>query len=229
MLSGDNYIHLVRRGESLAVIDPGSAGPVREYVERSGTKLDSILLTHGHHDHTGGCAELTDFSGCRIIGPVGSALTAAQEGDDVEVCGCSFKVLATPGHTSDHLCFYSAAAKIVFTGDTLFHCGCGRVFTGDYAGMWRSLDRLRKLPGDTHIYCGHNYTSENIDFALSVDPANEKLARRARRQTFSSIELELATNPFLRPENKNIRAFIGLPDAPQSEVFAELRKMKDVF
>ncbi len=227
--AGDNYIHLIRRGEHLAVVDPGTARPVREYIERTGAKLETIFVTHGHYDHTGGCAELVGISGCRVIGPPDTSQVVVRDGDSVEICGCEFMTIATPGHTHDHLCLYSAAEKILFTGDTLFYCGCGRVFTGDYDQMWRSLERLRRLPGETRVYCGHDYTDDNIEFALSVDPDNGPLSRRERRKNFSSIETELATNPFLRPENDRIRNAIGMPGAPPAEVFAKLRKMKDMF
>ncbi len=227
--AGDNYIHLIRSGEHLTVVDPGTARPVLEYIEQTGLKLDKILITHCHYDHTGGCDELEKISGGRIIGPADSAQVAAKDGDLVKACGCEFTTFATPGHTHEHLCFYSAAAKILFTGDTLFYCGCGRVFTGDYQAMWSSLERLRKLPGDTRVYCGHDYTSDNIEFALSVDPENQRLFQRARRPIFSSIETETATNPFLRTENESIRGNIGLPYASPPEVFSKLRKLKDAF
>ncbi len=229
LLAGDNFIHILRSADSMAVVDPGTARPVLAYAEKSCLKIETILLTHGHSDHTAGCAELERETGCIVIGPPSCARLAIGDGERVQVCGIGFQAIATPGHTHDHLCFYSSGAQTLFTGDTLFYGGCGRVFTGDFDGMWRSLERLRALPGQTQIFCGHDYTAENLAFARSVDPDNEILESSDPNPRCSSIENEVNINPFLRADSDMIRKNIALPNAPAVEVFRRLRQMKDVF
>lgn len=241
----DNYcvlLHAVSSGETLA-IDAPSAAPVKAALKAHGWRLTSILVTHHHHDHTGGCQELKDFYGCTITGPELEAdripgLTATVREGSVLHFGCGdVSVLETPGHTLGHVSYYFPGLATVFTGDTLFALGCGRVFEGDPAMMYASLRKLAALPGDTQLYCGHEYTLSNARFALSVEPENQELAARVKEiegrraagepTLPATIALERATNPFLRTHSAAIRARLGLDGAPDWQVFARLRQLKN--
>jgi len=231
---GDNFIHVVTAGDRAAVIDPGMAAPVLEYLQRQNLELELIMLTHGHYDHTGGCQELLSETGCRIAGATANAAEHVADGSEIKFGNLAFEALATPGHTSADICYYEPVSKLLFTGDTLFLCGCGRVIAGEEERMWASLNRLRSLPEDSRIYCGHDYTRENLEFALSVEPGNERLQERCRSQqddpeTWSYMETEKATNPFLRPQSREIRKSLQLDAALDWQVFARLRSMKNRF
>ncbi len=167
------------------VVDPGDAAPVLDYLEREGLALDAILITHHHADHVGGMAEILERFKVPVFGPAGEpipTLTRAVTAGDrvaIEPFGLSFEVLDIPGHTRAHIAYYGA--NMVFCGDTLFACGCGRVFEGTPAQMLTSLSRLAALPDDTRVYCGHEYTLANIRFARAVDPGNAVLQRAKPR------------------------------------------------
>ena len=245
----DNYIWLCDDGAGRAfVVDPGDPAPVRNALEARGLTLEAILVTHHHFDHVGGVEALKAETGCTVYGPDNPDLPfidrRLSDGDTVTVLGMAFEVLTVPGHTLDHIAFFSAApTPVLFCGDTLFAGGCGRLFEGSPAMMHASLQRLAALPAATAVYCAHEYTEANLAFASAAEPANEALAARVdevrrRRERDeptvpSSIELERETNPFLRPDTDGILA--GLSAAGQEPAgdsvgrFAQLRAWKDSF
>src|SRR5436190_1591529 len=181
----DNYVWTLRDATHAAVVDPGEAPPVLDYLERENLKLVAILATHHHPDHVGGIAELVKKFRVPVFGPKNEPIaTLTQpvcEGDRVAIpeLGLAFDVLDIPGHTRAHVAYYGAGA--LFCGDTLFACGCGRLFEGTPEQMYASLSKLASLPDDTKVYCGHEYTLANIGFAKAVEPGNEALERREVR------------------------------------------------
>ena len=243
----DNYIWTLRDGPYAAVVDPGEAAPVMAYLAREGLRLVAILATHHHPDHVGGIAELVAAHEVPVFGPKGEPIPALThplgQGDRVEIAelAAAFTVLDIPGHTRAHVAYYGLGS--LFCGDTLFACGCGRVFEGTPAQMLDSLSKLAALPDETKVYCGHEYTLANIKFARAVDPGNAALAARedrakalraAGRPTLpSTLGEERATNPFLRcaepvvveSANKYLGARIGDPVS----VFAAIREWKNRF
>ncbi len=244
---GDNYVYLCRDPETAATaaVDPAVAAPVLDALDRLGWTLSLILNTHAHGDHTGGNLELKRATGCRVVGASadGSAIPgiddAVSEGDRVAVGSRTAQVLAVPGHTRGHIAYWFEDSRVLFCGDTLFALGCGRVFEGTMAQMWSSLERLRVLPDDTLVYCAHEYTEANADFALSVDPDNQALRaraaevqaqRRAGKPTVpSTMAEERATNPFLRADDAGLQRAAGLAGRDAASVFAEIRRRKDNF
>lgn len=243
----DNYVPLVRDPATgvVAVVDPADPGPVAEALDRLGWRPSLILNTHHHPDHTGGNLDLKARYGLTIVGPRGEADKipgidrAVGEGDEVSIGSITGKVLDVPGHTAGHVAYWFEAAEVVFVGDTLFAAGCGRLFEGTPQQMWASLNKLADLPGLTKVYCAHEYTESNIRFALSVDLENPalrvrevsvKAARRLGEPTVpTTIGVELATNPFLRADQRAIAKELKLSDAPPLAVFTALRKAKDNF
>lgn len=236
----DNYVYLVRDGGLVAAVDPGQPAPVLAALERLDASLDLILLTHHHTDHTGGCGELKRATGCRIVGPddrrTAGLDRAVRGGEDIAFGTASFRVLATPGHTRTHVAYFAGGLPAVWTGDALFACGCGRIFEGTPEDMWQSMLRLRELPGETTLYGGHDYTQENLEFAAHVDPGNvavrERLAEYVQRSAAerghaSTMDLEKATNPFLRADTIEMRKAMGLAFGSPEEVLGELRRRKD--
>ena len=241
----DNYIWVLRDAHTAVVVDPGDAAPVIQYLEREGLDLHAILITHHHADHIGGVPDLLERYAVPVYGPVGEpipTLTRTVHGGDrvaIEPFGLSFAVLDIPGHTRAHIAYYGA--NMVFCGDTLFACGCGRVFEGTPAQMYASLSRLAALPDDTRVYCAHEYTLSNIGFARSVEPGNDALRRReaddrglrdADRPTVpTTIGREKATNPFLRCLEPAVIAsadrYLGATAGGPVEVFAALRDWKN--
>lgn len=241
----DNYGVLLHDPLSglTASIDAPDAAAVEQALAFKGWRLTHIFTTHHHADHTEGNIALKEAHGCQIIGPRDEA--AKIPGIDREVGGgdtfrfaeFDVEVLATPGHTLGHISYHIPAARLAFVGDTMFAMGCGRVFEGDHEMMWSSLSRLRNLPRDTTVYCGHEYTLSNARFALTVEPDNKALAARAAeiealrqdgKPTLpTTIEAELATNPFLRACEPELKAALGMSDAEDWQVFAEVRTRKD--
>jgi hydroxyacylglutathione hydrolase len=222
-------------------IDAPDAGAVERALVAHGWDLTHILVTHHHADHTQGIAALKTQSGCKVIGPANPAIPGIDDfvggGDTLELAGDLVKIIATPGHTLDMLNYHFTKAGVVFTGDTLFAMGCGRVIEGNPAQMWDSLRKLMALPKDTQVYCGHEYTLANARFSLKVDPENPALQARARevealraqgKPTLpTTIALELATNPFLRAADPAIRRHLGMEKASDAEVFTEIRERKN--
>lgn len=241
----DNYgvlIHDAKAGVT-ASIDAPDAAAVQSALSEKGWKLTHILTTHHHADHTGGNLALKDATNCQIIGPAGERAKipgidkAVGEGDAFKFGSFEVQVFDTPGHTAGHISYYIPGAKVAFAGDTMFALGCGRLFEGTPQQMWTSLSKLMALPDDTQVYCGHEYTLSNAKFAVSVDPGNADLkarlaqieAMRARGEPTvpTSIGLERATSPFVRAGDPGLRAQLGMTDAADWEIFAEVRKRKD--
>jgi len=243
----DNYGVLLHDPESgaTAAIDAPEAAPIEAALKDTGWTLSDILVTHHHHDHTGGIAELKKKHRCRVVAPHGEAGKiplvdeTVREGDTVKVGTLSAKVIETPGHTGGHITYWFQRDKLAFAGDTLFSIGCGRVIEGTPEMMWESLAKLRDLPGDTRVYCGHEYTLANIRFAQTVEPNNAALAARAAEATKqvaagtptipTTIEEEKTANPFLRADVPAVAAAVGLSGKPPTEVFAEIRARKNRF
>ncbi|MEJ0040760.1 MAG: hydroxyacylglutathione hydrolase [Rhizomicrobium sp.] len=241
----DNYAYLVHDADAklTAVVDPSEPEPVRQALSRHGWTLNYILNTHHHFDHTGGNLPLKEQFGAKVVGPEKDRerIPGIDEGvgeDAPWTFGArSVPVLEIPAHTRAHIAFVFDDA--VFTGDTLFAMGCGRLFEGTPAMMWASLSKLMTLPDATRVYCGHEYTLSNGHFALTLEPQNATLAQRVREVEAlrakgaptipSTIGLEKKTNPFLRPGSAEIRHSLGLIHASDVDVFAETRKRKDNF
>lgn len=243
----DNFGVLIHDPASgaTAAIDAPEAAPVEAALKGNGWKLTDILVTHHHGDHTGGIAELKQRYHCRVVAPRGEAAKiplvdmAVKGGETVQVGGLLAHVLETPGHTLGHIAYWLHADKLVFVGDTLFSIGCGRVIEGTPEMMWRSLAKLRDLPEDTRIFCGHEYTQANIRFAKTIEPRNQALAARetevekllgAGKPTIpTTMAQEKAANPFLRADVPEVAAAMGLARRPPAEVFAEIRARKNRF
>lgn len=243
----DNYIWTLRNASHAAVVDPGEARPVLEYLAREKIALAAILATHHHPDHVGGIAEILDRHRVPVYGPknepIATLTRPVSEGDKVTVpeLGVDFSVLDIPGHTRAHIAYYGAGA--LFCGDTLFACGCGRLFEGTAEQMYRSLTKLASLPDDTKVYCGHEYTLANIEFAKAIEPGNSALkAREARDRRLreagkptlpSTLGEEKATNPFLRCREPAIvesaNKYLGARIADPVRVFAAIRDWKNKF
>lgn len=237
----DNYTVLVHdpATKSTACIDAADAAVITSACAERGWKLTHVLITHHHWDHTQGIADLKARHGATVIGPAAESHKIAgldrlvREGDTVEVGTARFSVIETPGHTLGHVSFIERANGLAFVGDTLFAMGCGRVIEGDYAMMWGSLKKLMTLPPDTMIFCGHDYDASNGQFAMTIEPGNETLKERARRAMAGEkgvpmrLSDELATNPFLRADQPEVRAELGMPDGPAWKVFGEIRERKN--
>jgi len=241
----DNYgvlLHDPATGAT-AAIDAPEAAPVEAALKATGWRLTDILVTHHHADHTGGIAELKAHHRCRVVAPHGEAARiplvdeTVRENDKVRVGGLEGRVIETPGHTAGHISYVFPADKLAFVGDTLFSIGCGRVIEGTPEMMWQSLLKLRGLPDDTRIYCGHEYTKANIRFAKSIDSGNSALNAReqevekllaAHKPTIpSTIGEEKAANPFLRADVPDVAKSVGLAGQPAWKVFAEIRERKN--
>ena len=242
MLS-DNYCWILHQDQYAAAIDPGDAEPVLRFLSKNKLKLTHILCTHHHKDHCGGVIELKQNFNPVVIGPADLRMPfvtqRVSEGAECNVLSETATVIATPGHTATHVVYYFPKVRAIFTGDTLFSCGCGRLFEGTPAEMLQSLIKCAFLEDVTAVYCGHEYTEENLLFATTVDPNNKEiwqrladvkyLTRRGLPTVPSNIGLEKSINPFLRTGSPEIRKKLGMEKASAIEVFAELRKRRDRF
>lgn len=241
----DNYSYILHSSDDqfTIAIDPADPRRVANAIDERQGKLDIILNTHHHDDHISGNKLLKARYSSKIIGPeadrprISDLDSGVNDGDVLSLGGMTVQVIATPGHTLGHVAFYVPEAEALFAGDTLFSLGCGRLFEGTAAQMWSSLRKLRALPGGTQLYCGHEYTASNAAFALSIDPNNTALQSRAaeiqslrsrgRPTVPVSLAIERATNPFLRADDADLAAEIGMTGAEPADVFAELRQRKD--
>jgi hydroxyacylglutathione hydrolase len=241
----DNFGVLVHDPSSgaTAAIDAPEAAPIEAALKATGWKLTDILVTHHHRDHTGGIEELKERYGCRVVAPdaeadgVPDVDETVAENDIVKVGGLHARVLETPGHTAGHITYFFPEDKLCFAGDTLFSIGCGRVIEGNAEMMWDSLLKLRALPDDTQVFCGHEYTAANIRFAKTIEPDNAALASREKEVARLLAEKKLtvpsllgeekAANPFLRADVPEVAAKVGLAGKPAWQVFAEIRERKN--
>lgn len=242
----DNYIWLLRKGRSAVVVDPGDALPVLAVLERDALVLKAILVTHHHADHQGGVVTLLSSYPVDVFGPAAESITALThplrggEHFRLDAIGADFRVIALPGHTLGHVAYFGNGC--LFCGDTLFGAGCGRLFEGTPAQMHESLARLAVLPDDTAVYCAHEYTENNLRFALTVEPGSTDLRRRmdavevARAKGLATIPttigLEKATNPFLRCSVPEIISTVrdrGEDASDALAVFTALRKWRNTF
>ena len=243
----DNYIYLMQdqATQKTAIVDAGDPAPVLKKLEELGWDLDYILNTHHHSDHVGGNLELKEKTGCTIVGPkadeerIPGIDITLEDGQTFQVGESTATLYDVPGHTKGHIAFYFPTADALFCGDTLFSMGCGRLFEGTPEQMWHSLLKFRDLPDRTRVYCAHEYTTSNGQFALSIDPNNADLktrmdevnALRAENKPTvpSLLGVEKKTNPFLRADNDRLKESMGLMNASPVEVFTEVRGQKDQF
>ena len=243
----DNYIWLVSTNEGSIVIDPGESENIQKLIDNKIIDLKGILITHHHYDHTNGLSDLVKKNKLEVFGPVNDIDGIdhrLSDKDKISIIGIDFDIISIPGHTLDHIGFYSANANnpILFCGDTLFAGGCGRIFEGTYEQMFNSLKKITKLPTNTNIYCGHEYTLSNLKFALEADDANKELIEEFKQvenkinlntpSLPTKLDKELEVNPFLRCDNINIQNKIiekfNVSDN-ELEIFTALRKWKDNF
>lgn len=247
MCRSDNFGVLIHDPDigATASIDAPETAPIEAALQEKGWTLTHIFITHHHFDHVAGNADLKAKYNCHLIGPKSEASKIdlldqlVEDGATFQFAGRDVHVIETPGHTAGQVNYYIPEDTVAFTGDTLFALGCGRLFEETPAAMWQSFQKLMKLPEDTLVYCGHEYTLANLEFALSVDPDNEALKNRGEiirtlrdegQPTLPTmIGLERATNPFMRPDDSAIRAHLGMENASDTEVFTEIRKRKDSF
>ncbi len=241
----DNYGVLIRDTASglVAAIDAPSAEQVEAALQAKGWKLTHILTTHHHADHTDGNLALKQKHGCTIFGPRAEAAKIPgidkqfADGDTFKFGETEVRVFDTPGHTLGHISYWMPEAKVAFVGDTMFALGCGRVIEGTMEMMWNSLEKLIQLPGDTAVFAGHEYTAANAKFALTIEPENEALQARAKeiyamraagKPTLPTrIDLELATNPFVRVTSPAIIKRLGMTGAKHWQIFGEIRERKN--
>ena len=246
-LRQDNYSYWIRdpATQVVGIVDPADAEGVEAFLARKGGRLDFVLNTHHHYDHVDGNILFKEKYQAKIVGPLMDE--ARIPGLDVAVSHKSkwqfgskqVEILDTPGHTRGAICFWFTSERAVFCGDTLFSMGCGRLFEGTPEQMWESLKKLRNLPDDTKVFCGHEYTLANAKFAMTVDPDNKELLERFRQVEKlraksqptipTTIGLEKKTNPFLRADVDHLRASLNMLETTPEEVFAKVRSLKDNF
>ena len=241
----DNYIWLIEENGKATVVDPGDAKVVDSYLKENGLKLENILITHHHYDHTGGVEQLKESYECNVYGPYDSPFKGVEiklkENDEITIHSYSFKIIEVPGHTLDHIAYYSAEQDVLFCGDTLFSGGCGRIFEGTPSQMFKSLSKLSILDLTTKIYCTHEYTQSNLNFAVKVEPHNNilveyknKIDEKRLKNEISlptNLKLEKDINPFLRSHvseiKENIKDFAKINHPNDLETFTAVRSLKD--
>ena len=240
----DNYIWLFTISPGIiGCVDPGDAQPVMDYLHSTKQNLGAILLTHHHQDHVGGVGDLIKaFPSCLIYAPDDTRISyktnIVVQGSTVKLGSFSFEVLFNPGHTSSHISYFDPHHKILFCGDTLFSGGCGRVFDGTMEELHQSLLLFKSLPAETKVYCAHEYTLQNLDFAQAVEPNNQDIKQSVKNHQGkactlpSTIAMEQRINPFMRTNNPTVIAFAqqhGAPNSSSLEVFRSLRNAKNSF
>jgi hydroxyacylglutathione hydrolase len=243
----DNYSYIIQDSESglIGVVDPSEFHAVDKVLRKKFKRLDYILNTHHHLDHVGGNQKLKNKYGSKIIGAkidkdrIPAIDLLLNENEIFKFGAIKFKVISLPGHTTGHIAFYSKQENIIFTGDTLFSLGCGRIFEGTPNQMFSSLNKIKKLPKNTKIYFGHEYTKNNFNFCLNYEKNNKALENkikwidsRLKKGLFTTptlLEDELNTNIFLRCENNAIKKNLGMNEMPDELIFEKLRNLKDNF
>ena len=243
----DNYSFVIHNTETgtVGVVDPSEFEPINNFIKIKFKKIDYILNTHHHFDHTGGNLNLQKKYGAKIVGfkkderRIPGINIKLSDNENFKLGNIDFEIFFIPGHTSGHICFYSKSEKVIFTGDTLFSLGCGKVFEGTHQEMLRSLNFIKKLPVDTKIFCGHEYTKKNLDFCIKYEINNSKLAERKewiisrldqKLPTIpTTLKEELNTNIFLRCDNLEVKKSLDMEDSTELEVFKKLRDLKDIF
>ena len=242
----DNYSYLIYENETntVSIVDPSEFNACDKVIKKY-KKLDYILNTHHHADHVDGNIELKKKYGSKILGfnvdkdRIPGIDIFLNENQKQKIGNLIFKVIFIPGHTNGHVAFYFEKEKIIFTGDTLFSLGCGRVFEGTNLEMFNSLNKLKNLPSETKVYCGHEYTKNNLDFCLKYDSKNSILKEKSVKISSklenklpsipTTIGEELMTNIFLRCGDKDIKEALNLKGSPDHEIFTKLRDLKDAF
>jgi len=243
----DNYAFLLHSNETgeTALIDAPESGPILRALDQRGWQLSEIWLTHHHSDHIDATAEIGAATGAKIVGAQADAHRlpplnkALSDNDTYQFAGHDVRILDVSGHTIGHIAFHVPQADAVFTADSLMALGCGRLFEGSAEQMWASLSKLAALPPGTIVYSGHEYTATNGRFAMTIEPNNERLVQRVAQikkaralgqpTVPSTLEEELATNPFLRASNPTVKAALNMSSVTDSEVFREIRRRKDAF
>ena len=243
----DNYSYLIRDKKTnlVGVVDPSEFDPVDLEISKTYKKLDFILNTHHHDDHVGGNMDLKEKYNSKIIcssydkNKIPGADIKKSDGDHFSLGETAFKIIHIPGHTLGHIAFYSEKANVIFTGDTLFSLGCGRIFEGTFEQMFGSLERIKNLSKNTMVYCGHEYTNKNGQFCISIDKNNAKLRNRiedVKNKTQKKLPTlpitlgeELETNIFLRCDDEKIKNNLKMNNGSKLEVFTKLRNLKDQF
>lgn len=238
---GDNYIYLIHWGSDAVIVDPADAAPVLSTLKEKGLKLLYILNTHHHYDHVGGNEEVKKATGCKIIAPHDERIpdvdVKISHGEEVKIGPLTYQVMDVPGHTSSHIAFFEQSKPALFCGDALFAGGCGRLFEGTAAQMHDSLQKIAKLPHNTLIFCGHEYTVKNLSFAASIEPENivikerlenmKKLRQEGKPTIPSNLGIEIETNPFLRVGDEALRKSLNMESADDVEVFAHIRTLRN--
>ena len=242
----DNYSFVVHDTETntVAVVDPSEFEPIDNFIKKKFNKIDYILNTHHHFDHVGGNLDFKKKYNAKIIGSkkdekrIPGIDVKLSDNENFKLGSVDFKIIFIPGHTSGHICFYSKNEKVVFTGDTLFSLGCGKVFEGTHLEMLRSLNLIKKLPTDTQIYCGHEYTQKNLDFCFKYENNNRLIEKKKwiisklnkNQPTIpTTVKEELNTNIFLRCDSFEVKKSLSMENSTELEVFKRLRDLKDDF
>jgi len=243
----DNYSYLIHDeiSNTVAIVDPSEFVPCDTIISKNYQKLDFILNTHHHYDHVGGNEELKKKYNSKVLGfendknRIPQIDTVLKDNQEFKIGTLNFTTIFIPGHTRGHVAFYFKKERVVFSGDTLFSLGCGRVFEGTYKQMFQSLNKLKNLPGETKVYCGHEYTFKNLEFCLKFNPNNDflkkkkndiKLSLKNKKPTIpSTIADEIKANIFFRVNDPDVKKAINLENSPDIEIFTKLRDLKDNF
>ena len=243
----DNYSYLIHDeiSNTVAIVDPSEFIHCDTIISKNYKKLDFILNTHHHYDHVGGNEELKKKYNSKVLGfendknRIPQIDTGLKDNQEFKIGTLNFTTIFIPGHTRGHVAFYFKKERVVFSGDTLFSLGCGRVFEGTYKQMFQSLNKLKNLPGETKVYCGHEYTFKNLEFCLKFNPNNDflkkkkddiKLSLKNKKPTIpSTIADEIKANIFFRVNDPDVKKAINLENSPDIEIFTKLRDLKDNF